>query len=139
MLKTTSVGTSTGVGSQQQQPKQQQSLTTANQTVGSGARGLSGVKKVILVYSGKGGVGKSSVAVNLAAAMSQLPSSSSSPTTTSTSSTNNKLNIGLFDADIFGPSLPSLIDVMSLSQGIIGSDGIDPTPPATSQSIDLQL
>jgi hypothetical protein len=31
MLKTTSVGTSTGVGSQQQQPKQQQSLTTANQ------------------------------------------------------------------------------------------------------------
>jgi ATP-binding protein involved in chromosome partitioning len=57
---------------------------------------LPGVRKVIAVGSGKGGVGKSTVAVNLAAACASTG-----------------LRIGLLDADIYGPSLSTLLGVTS--------------------------
>ena len=53
------------------------------------ARGLDSVKNIIAVASGKGGVGKSTIAVNLACALA-----------------NNKIKTGLLDLDIYGPSLP---------------------------------
>ncbi|KAI7870976.1 P-loop containing nucleoside triphosphate hydrolase protein [Spinellus fusiger] len=55
---------------------------------------ITGVKHVIAVSSGKGGVGKSTTAVNIALAAAGL-----------------KHKVGLLDADIFGPSLPSLMNL----------------------------
>lgn len=52
------------------------------------------VKKVILIGSGKGGVGKSTVSVNLAIAISKL---------------NQKT--GLLDADVYGPSIPTMLNI----------------------------
>jgi ATP-binding protein involved in chromosome partitioning len=60
-------------------------------SAGKGA-GLTGVKKIIAVASGKGGVGKSTVAVNLALALAA-----------------QGLQVGLLDADIYGPSVPRLL------------------------------
>jgi ATP-binding protein involved in chromosome partitioning len=53
---------------------------------------LPGVKNVIAVASGKGGVGKSTVAVNLAAGLADLGA-----------------RVGLFDADVYGPNVPRMV------------------------------
>ncbi|WP_338739646.1 Mrp/NBP35 family ATP-binding protein [Haloplanus salilacus] len=53
---------------------------------------LPGVKNVIAVASGKGGVGKSTVAVNLAAGLSKLGA-----------------RVGLFDTDVYGPNVPRML------------------------------
>jgi len=58
------------------------------------------IKSVIAVASGKGGVGKSTVAVNLAAALAQMQGEDG-----------QSFKIGLLDADIYGPSLPKLLNV----------------------------
>jgi ATP-binding protein involved in chromosome partitioning len=53
---------------------------------------IPGIKRCVVVGSGKGGVGKSTVTVNLAVAMAQLG-----------------LKVGLLDSDIYGPSIPMMM------------------------------
>ena len=59
---------------------------------GTHAQALPGVGAIVAVASGKGGVGKSTVAVNLALALTRLGK-----------------RVGLMDADIYGPSVPHLL------------------------------
>jgi ATP-binding protein involved in chromosome partitioning len=58
------------------------------------AQPLEGVRRVIAVASGKGGVGKSTVAVNLACAFAGMG-----------------MSVGLLDADIYGPSAPRMLGI----------------------------
>lgn len=90
-----------------QQPPQSGQMPMAGQTAAPVRPGIPGVKSIIAVASGKGGVGKSTVAVNLACAMNQLGK-----------------RIGLMDADIYGPSVPKMMGASG--QPTITDEKLDP-------------
>ncbi|MEM9481720.1 MAG: P-loop NTPase, partial [Verrucomicrobiota bacterium] len=73
---------------------------------GASLTGIPGVKRVIAVASGKGGVGKSTVSANLAAALSKLPGNP---------------KVGVCDCDLYGPSISLMF-------------GTDDRPMATAEN-----
>lgn len=68
---------------------------------------IPGVKRIVAVASGKGGVGKSTVAVNLACAMEKLDQ-----------------RVGIMDSDIYGPSVPKMMGIMQ--RPTITNEKLDP-------------
>ena len=69
-------------------------ITTNKKKVQPGQKNLQKIKNIILVASGKGGVGKSTVTSNLAVSFAKMG-----------------LKVGVLDADIYGPSQPTLFDL----------------------------
>ncbi|WP_398334631.1 P-loop NTPase [Vulcanococcus sp.] len=79
---------------------------------------IPGVKQVIAVSSGKGGVGKSTVAVNLACALAA-----------------SGLRVGLLDADIYGPNAPTMLGVADQTPQVRGSGNEQVLTPIESCGI----
>ncbi len=69
---------------------------------------LPGVKNIIAIASGKGGVGKSTIAANLAVAFAM-----------------KGMQTGLIDADIFGPSIPKMLSAENKRPSIVNRDNKD--------------
>ena len=83
-------------------------------------RMLPGVKNIIAVSSGKGGVGKSTVSANLAIALARLG-----------------YRVGLLDTDIFGPSVPKMFDVEQERPYAVHVDGRDLIEPIEKYGVRL--
>ncbi|MEL6538299.1 MAG: Mrp/NBP35 family ATP-binding protein [Bacteroidota bacterium] len=81
---------------------------------------LPGVKNIIAVASGKGGVGKSTVSANLAVALAKQGA-----------------KVGLIDADIFGPSMPTMFNCEHEQPGIKQVDGKNLIVPIEQYGVKL--
>jgi ATP-binding protein involved in chromosome partitioning len=78
------------------------------QTAPQGPQALPGIKHVVAVGSGKGGVGKTTVAVNLSVTLARLG-----------------YKVGLIDADIYGPNVPTMLG-QTRQPNIVGENRMEP-------------
>jgi ATP-binding protein involved in chromosome partitioning len=83
-------------------------------------KSIPGIKNIIAVASGKGGVGKSTVTANLAVSLAKMG-----------------FKVGLLDADIYGPSMPMMLDVQTERPLSINVDGKSKMKPVESYGVKL--
>ena len=81
---------------------------------------LPGVKHIIAIASGKGGVGKSTVAANIAVALQQ-----------------SGAKVGLLDADIYGPSMPLMFDLVNKKPVVSNDSGRNLMQPIVSHGVGI--
>ena len=81
---------------------------------------ISGVKNIIAVSSGKGGVGKSTISANLSVALAKLD-----------------YKVGLIDADIYGPSMPIMFDLVGESPKAIDVEGKKKMQPLENYDVKM--
>ncbi|QQS49844.1 MAG: Mrp/NBP35 family ATP-binding protein [Bacteroidota bacterium] len=81
---------------------------------------LTGVKYLVAIASGKGGVGKSTIAANIAVAFA-----------------NSGARVGLIDADIYGPSIPKMFGVENEKPDVIKKNGRDVIVPVEKNGVKL--
>ena len=85
-----------------------------------GRTGIAGVKNILAISSGKGGVGKSTVAVNVAVALAQSGS-----------------KVGLLDADIYGPNAPTMLGLSSAQITVRQGEQGEVLEPAFNHGVKL--
>lgn len=76
---------------------------------GVATSGIKGIKRVIMVASGKGGVGKSTVSVNLASSLQK-----------------KGFKVGLLDGDIYGPSIPLMLGCNDKKPSVLQNEYLKP-------------
>ena len=81
---------------------------------------IPGIKNIVAVASGKGGVGKSTVTTNLAATLSKMG-----------------FNVGILDADVYGPSIPIMFDVESARPLAVEIDGRSKMKPIENYGVKI--
>lgn len=81
---------------------------------------LPDVKYIVAIASGKGGVGKSTVTANLAGGLAKAG-----------------YHVGIVDADIYGPSMPTMFDVVGERPTMIDVDGVPKINPVMSYGIKM--
>ena len=104
--------TSVNVDVTSETPQQQPSLPDQNS--------VAGAKNIIAVSSGKGGVGKSTVAVNIAVALAQTGA-----------------KVGLLDADIYGPNVPTMLGLENTEVQVEKNPAGDILQPAFNYGVKM--
>lgn len=81
---------------------------------------IAGIKNIIAVASGKGGVGKSTITANLAVSLSQMG-----------------FEVGILDADIYGPSIPIMFDIENEKPLAVNVDGKSKMKPVSNYGLKI--
>ena len=81
---------------------------------------IPGIKNIVAVASGKGGVGKSTVTANLAVCLAKMG-----------------FKVGVLDADIYGPSMPIMLDVVNERPLAVNIDGKSKMQPVENYGVKL--